>query len=265
MRRICLLILAMTMLAFSAHGKTLHLLVFAAADDKENQAVAKGCAADMHNMVKFCEDIAKQIGYKLHVEKNVRNDFTRREMAREIDSLQVDMDDIILFLYTGHGANEGKDKWPSFTSLKDSHYWQTAVLQRLNQHKEKAKLILCLANCCNVFLLEGSSMPQHLNPVESSHMKALFCDFEGSKTVVASSSKQGQYSYISEVGGDFTNAFMRAVYELTERSRPVPTWEAVGQLTRKKVVEAKQRDQKMQEPQMEVFHTTDYNPYRQRR
>lgn len=256
MKRICMLVILVG-LSLSASARTLHVLIYSAVNDV---TIGESCRVGLKAASDFYADIAKQIGYTLSLDKNTNLQFTRAEVGRDIASLIIGKDDILVFYYDGHGYNEGKDKWPTL-SLDGGSLWLTDVLKLLNNYKDKAKLILCLADCCNVVYSRDISIVQRFNPVSPSNIRALFTDFEGQKTVLASSSIQGQKSYSIQNGGLFSLAFFASVHELTDNSKPSPTWKDVETLATQKTIESARALKRKQTPQFQIITSSNFNPY----
>ncbi|MEL6639096.1 MAG: caspase family protein [Bacteroidota bacterium] len=247
------LVVAIIVLSLSLRSQTLHALLFV---NQQEQGREVDRSADLNNMSVFCEEIANQIGYRLNLRTNSGNEFTAREVDREINNLDVRNNDVVIFYYGGHGYNEGNDKWPTL-NLTDRNYWYSDILKVLNQHKSKAKLMLCIAACCNRGYDNARLPGATFNPVSAANMKALFTDFKGKKTILMSSSKQGQLSWSDKRRGSLFGISLRsAIYELTNNAITNPTWESVHQKAREYTLSASNHKQ---EPQFQVIHTA--NPF----
>ena len=251
-----ILMLAVVVSPYILKGQTLHALIFVN-EKEEGREVDR--RADMKNMSTFFEEIAKNINYEFNLRQNSDTEFTARELDREIDNLDVRENDIVVFYYGGHGYNEGKDKWPSL-NLKDRKYWQSDILKKMNQHKSKAKLMLCIAACCNKVYRNNRDIGGNFNPILTENVKALFTDFSGKKTIVISSSKQGQLSWSDTTKGSiFGQAFRKALYDVTDNSNINPTWNMLRSKTIEYTINLS--DEKKQIPQFQEFVTTDFNPF----
>lgn len=251
-----LLFLSLLILATLPLGaQTLHAIILV---DVEAEGFEKPSTLDMERMASLFRDVAEQIDYSFDLRTHTRSEFTAQVIDRDIDALDVEKDDIVVFYYCGHGYNEGKDKWPTL-NLKDRHYWLSDILAKLNQHKLKAKMLMCIADCCNREV-QGIVLPtMSFNPVSPNNMRRLFTDFEGQRTIIMSSSQRGQYSICNDrVGGFFTNSYFSAIYKHTDNSNDNPTWGAIHE-------EAKRGTLKLsngkQEPQFEIIYTADFNPF----
>ena len=247
------LIIAIIIFSSQLYGQTLHALVFI---NKKELGREVDRQADMKNMSSFCRDIANQIGYKLNLRTNSDNEFTAKEVDREINNLNVQSNDIVIFYYGGHGYNQGKNKWPTL-NLKDKNYWFSDILKVINQHKSKAKLMLCIAACCNKGYDNANLPSTTFNPISSKNMKALFTDFKGKKTILISSSMQGQLSWSDKrYGSLFGISFRSAIYEFTNNSNLTPTWDVVNKKTKEYTLRASGNKQS---PQFQIIHAA--NPF----
>ncbi len=247
------LIILISILSTQIYGQTLHALLFV---NKQERGRETDRYEDMKNMAAFYRDIARRIGYNFQLSENSGREFTAAEVKHEINNLRVASNDIIVFYYSGHGYNQGKDKWPTL-NLLDENYWFSDILKVLNRHKSKAKLLLCIADCCNKGFRNANLPGASFNPIESANIRKLFTDFKGKKTILMSASKQGQYSWSdTQRGSLFGISYRAALYALTDNSNSNPTWDKVL----KKAQEYTQRASNYkQEPQYQIIHTG--NPF----
>ena len=102
-------------LSLSVQAQTLHALLFVNEKEVGRETDRK---ADMDNMKAFFRDIAAQLGYNYNLRDNSDTQFTAAEVDREIASLSVQKNDVVVFYYSGHGYNQGTDQWPTL-NFKD--------------------------------------------------------------------------------------------------------------------------------------------------
>ena len=57
-------------------------------------------------------------------------DFKATSALQAIESLNVELNDIVVFYYSGHGANWDDDEWPHMAFL-DRQYGETAIYNKL--------------------------------------------------------------------------------------------------------------------------------------
>lgn len=213
-------------IAFAATAQTMHTLIFVNESEPGRQIDR---TADSKNMKKFFTDIAQCLGYSNNLRSHTGVEFTTTYVDREINSLQVGNNDVVVFYYSGHGANLRNDKWPTLDFL-DNGYWSSRILAKLNAKCAKAKLVLFITDCCNSHIDNGITPTHSYNPTDDNNVARLFTGFKGKKKVIVTAAKPGQSS-ISDTryGAIFGISFRNAVKENTSNDAYNPTWEKVLQ------------------------------------
>lgn len=233
------------------YGQTLHALLFI--NEKEpGREIDR--STNMRNMKAFYRDIANNLGYTYNLRANSDNEFKASEVDREINNLNVQKNDIVVFYYGGHGYNQGQDIWPTL-SFKDKNYWLSDILRKLNPVTRDAKLVLCIADCCNKGNSNAPLPSVSFNTSSAENFKALFTGFSGKKTILISSSKQGQLSFSDLTKGPyFGNCFRASVYNYTDNSHRNPTWEEILENAKEQTLKTSNN---RQEPQFQIIHSGD--------
>lgn len=190
MNKIVILLLFLVC-SINLYGQTMHSILFT---NMEEQGRELDRTAEMKQMTEFCMSIADALGYKhdLHCHSGV--EFTSRMLEREIASLNVQENDVVIFYYAGHGCNWDDDDWPHMAFL-DKQYWETTAYNKLKAVSKKAKLLLCIASCCNMDSEGRRKESMQYAPIDKEKAKKLFLGFSGQKAIIASSSIRGQYTY----------------------------------------------------------------------
>lgn len=252
MKRITFLLFAV-FLTIGASAQTMHTLIFV---NKCEQGRQVDRTEDFNNMVNFFGNIARTLNYSNDMRTHACGEFTAAQVDREINSLNVNAGDIVVFYYSGHGYNNDDDKWPHL-SLNDKNYWQTDILSKLKSRCGNAKLLLCIADCCNKGI-EGNNVPGAFNPTDNNYVRQLFTGFQGTKIVIMSASKQGQYSWSNlRTGAYFGICLRKAIDEKTSNNNSsAPTWDDVMEYA--KVLTSKYTNNK-QEPQYSI--QASFNPF----
>lgn len=223
-------VLVFVLAATPAVAADLHFILFADTND-----TAIGTIEDYNNSVVWAQTIADNTGLTLQLHAYKGADVTIDKTREVIDGLVSGPDDVIYFLYSGHGGNPDHRKWPvlyyTTTTFGDDVSFDE-VVEALQA--KQPRLLVVLADCCNNFLgaagVTGPAAPAGLSsPLGQANFKRLFVDFQG--TVLASGASPGQYSLGgSGYGGVFTNNFMATVQQMAE-SNPSLTWQAVASET----------------------------------
>jgi hypothetical protein len=194
-----------------------------------------GTAHDLALCSNWAQIIANQTGLTLNLQTLSGTDLTPANARNLLNALHPAADDVIYFVYSGHGANPGSGPWPMFTLLTDLSDPVTfdevvAILQPKSQ-----RALFVMSDCCNVPMEAPARMRP---PVEASGSPALttanyqrlFVDFRG--TVLATSSAAGQYSLSDPVldGGLFLYTFVNDLNALAANTTEL-TWDSVLRTT----------------------------------
>lgn len=230
-------------------AQTLHALLFVNENEEGRQTDRR---EDMKQMHAFFQYVAECIDYDYSPVRCSDRDFTSEKVDREIDRLQVRDNDVVVFYYSGHGYNAGQDIWPTL-SLLDRRYSQASIMQRLKSAcKERAKLILCIADCCNKGMADNSDISTVFANEDRAAIRALFLGFNGHKSILMSASKQGQVSWSNLRYGSYFGISLRKAIMRMELSEA--DWDSVmrraSTLTRKYT-------KQQQEPQYSISQSSD--------
>lgn len=245
MKQITFLLLTL-FLTIGSSAQTMHTLIFV---NKCEDGRQTDRTEDFNKMVYFFGNIANALNYSNDMRTHTCGEFTAVHVDREINNLNVNAGDIVVFYYSGHGYNSSDDKWPH-VALNDKNYWLTDILSKLKSRCGNAKLLLCIADCCNKGI-EGNSVPGAFNPPDNNYVKQLFTGFQGNKTIVMSASKQGQYSWSNlRTGAYFGICLRKAINDkIANYNASAPTWENVLEYAKQLTL---QYTNNKQEPQWSI-------------
>jgi len=172
-----------------------------------------------------------------------------QQIQDTLNSLSVSPDDVVLFYYSGHGANPGGgDRWPTLgvEGQSGSNLLKLTSVKDILTAK-KPRLLITIADACNVIVpgITSRGRQQRSQPVG---FKKLFLGYEG--YIIASSSVPEQYSFGDpQVGGYFTNQLLAALNEVQASSNP--DWKAIETAATKEI-KVSHPEQSKQSPQMKV-------------
>lgn len=258
--KIILSLITVFSLCLTVNAQTFHAMIFS--NMKESAQRAADRTVEMNNMRSFCQNIANALGYKQDIRCHSDNEFTSTQFLRDVESMAVGPDDIVVFFYNGHGCNWDDDDWPHMCFI-DKQYWQTIAYDILQEKCEDAKLLLCIACCCNMDSRGragyGTDHSYGFNPDK---VRALFTGFSGKRKILTSSSIRGQYSYSwasgNRLGSIYGISFREAVAEILDPASSLePTWENAFSLAQRKTLHY--TDQK-QRPQYVIHDTKAKQP-----
>lgn len=223
-----------------AYSQTFHALIFS--NMKESAQRAADRTEEMKNMKEFCEIISSTLGYNSDIRCHSDQEFTSSQFLKDISSMQVGSEDIVIMFYNGHGCNWDDDDWPHMC-FKDKQYWETVAYDKLKEYCGNAKLIICIGCCCN---MDSSGREDYSSEYDynfdPNKTRALFAGFNGKKRIITSSSIRGQYSYSwasgSRLGSIYGISLREAINEVLRPSSDIaPTWENTFALAKKKTMD----------------------------
>jgi|GEM_PF-1553503 hypothetical protein len=236
-------------ISLTATAQTFHAMIFS--DMKESAQRAADRTMEMNNMRSFCQNIATALGYRQDIRCHSDNEFTSTQFIRDVESMAVGPDDIVVFFYNGHGCNWDDDDWPHMC-FRDKQYWQTTAYEILQERCGNAKLLLSIACCCNMDSRGRAGYDWgHEYGFDNNKVRALFTGFYGKQKIVTSSSIRGQYSYSwasgNRLGSIYGISLREAISEiLNPASSLEPTWENALSLAQRKTLYYTDQKQKPQ-------------------
>lgn len=254
--RTLLSIMASLILTLSVSAQTFHALIFS--NMKESSQRAADRTEEMNNMRSFCQYLASTLGYQQDIRCHSDNEFTSSQFLRDLESMSVSSEDVVMLFYNGHGCNWDDDDWPHMC-FKDKQYWQTTAYEKLQEKCGNAKLLLCIACCCNMDSRGRSGYcVEYDYSFDPNKARALFVGFSGKRKVVTSSSIRGQYSYSwtsgTRLGSIYGISLREAINEVLKHSSTIePSWDNVLALAQRKTLA--HTDQK-QRPQYKIQDAT---------
>ncbi len=232
-----LTLMAFTLVCTMVYAQTMHTLIFVNTQENTEWGGDRTVdrTQDYDNMKEFFSKVANSLGYVNDMRAHrLQSDFTQAAIDREINNLNVRKNDIVVFYYSGHGANSGTDIWPSLCLMDNEAYWQTEILRKLKSRcsidgRIQTKLLLCIADCCNN-VYDGNIRGSFGLEENTIGLKKLFTGFTGRYIITMSASQKG-YSSISNsyYGALFGIALREAI--TTKTANKSPTWEDVLELT----------------------------------
>lgn len=242
-------LLVTIVIAMSATAQTFHAIIFS--NMKESSQRAADRTEEMNNMRSFCQNLATTLGYRQDIRCHSDNEFTSTQFLQDIESMSVGSEDIVILFYNGHGCNWDDDDWPHMC-FKDKQYWQTTAYEKLQENCGNAKLLLCIACCCNMDSRGRSGYGMDYDySFEPNKARALFAGFSGKRKVVTSSSIRGQYSYSwtsgNRLGSIYGISIREAINEVLRPSSTIePTWDNVLTLAQQKTLAYTNQKQRSQ-------------------
>ncbi|MDO4573931.1 MAG: PDZ domain-containing protein [Planctomycetia bacterium] len=247
------LMLALGM-SLSLYAQTLHLVTVGDLRGFRGEA-RQGIIRDIQNVTSMFQKSVP--AHQLNL-RNVDGEMTTpNAIAQTIRNLNTQPDDVIVFYYSGHAANDSTNGG-QFFQLRDEKGEATSMkrvdVKYIMQEKD-CRLVVLLTDCCNVFD-ENAKMGFKLAPTRGSvkvptpAIQELFFNCKG--VVDITSSKVGQYSYALKDGSIFTVAMVMSFEKMNNDAvnGVKITWQDVANdLTEKSSVLFKEKYPKGAPPQ----------------
>jgi Caspase domain len=185
--------------------------------------IGPSCASDRDKLDYEFRSIAEALGtgYEKHIIDG--SNFTKAAVQAELNSLYPGSNDIVIFVYRGHGFrwDNQSDAYPML-DLRSSNYitlsqsTSLSLSEVYNTLKSKgARLNIILGDCCNnnIGINQVTSTTflnsQTENKPDISKLRKLFMNARGN--LISAAAKAGEYSWANPFGGFFTLSFIQAM------------------------------------------------------
>lgn len=178
---------------------------------------------DYNQMRRFWTETAKFLEIPVNFTHLGPNDFNSGKTLSTCNNLLVGAQDLVIFYYSGHGANDKSSVWPVL-GLQDKNLRMSEVVKTLKD--KNPKFLMVMADCCNSYMRNGRVPSVQANPQDPKLYKDLFLNFSGKKQILISASEQGQYSLSHpKKGAFFGMSFRECFRRATDNSNPSADWE----------------------------------------
>jgi hypothetical protein len=221
----------------NASSATMHLIVVANTEDED---IGAGDAIDANAVTKEFGIAANEIGIGFRPIIISGSMLSRNNVVTTLNNLNPSSNDIVVFVYTGHGFrfDDDSDPYPRFALTRNR---QSVVGNNLsgsevyNALKRKgARLNITIIDSCNSKI--GLNKPNDegglvLKPSDAGISRravtALFLNTRGN-IIMAAASKGETSATNSTTGGYFMHAFMNAfMYETSLVNTGTPSWQTI--------------------------------------
>lgn len=217
---------------------TLHLII--AANTKITD-IGAGCTVDKRNVTKEFETITKSLGLVLKKYYISDDNFTKAKTLETLNKLSPNSNDIVIFLYRGHGYrySDQSETWPQM-DLRSSNYTPISkntslgFMEAFNLIRKKgARLNIALADCCNNDIGINRKTETELETLaerglyDKLKLQKLFLESKGN--IISCAASPGEYSWVNtKKGGFYTLSFVQALrYEAGSKNKGDIAWKNI--------------------------------------
>jgi hypothetical protein len=203
-------------------SSTLHLVLVANTLDP---TIGTGCATDERNLRTEFSEVAEALGVSFREYIIDGSSFSKANVQSELSSLEPASNDIVLFIYRGHGfryKNQTED-WPrmdlrpsSYAVINDNSSMNLSEVYSTLKTKG-ARLNIILGDCCNSEVDVSSVTTSNYltfqvdNNSDISKLKKLFMNTNG--IILSSAAQKGEVSWNTPQGGLYSMSFLQALRE----------------------------------------------------
>ncbi|MEL6535197.1 MAG: caspase family protein [Bacteroidota bacterium] len=217
---------------------TLHLIMVA---NTRVSDIGASCTNDKEKVVRELENISEAIGIPVKQHLIIDDNYGKSQVISTINDLKTGPNDIILFIYTGHGFRfEDQDSEYPMIDLTYSQYQRveentSMSLEEIHQRliRKGARLTMVLGDCCNSSIGRTSrsgaaSLASRTNERSRlDRLRKLFMETQGN--ILAAAAKPNETACgNAQTGGYFINSFFGALHKETSYLyEEEPSWRAV--------------------------------------
>lgn len=225
---------------------TMHLFIVA---NTEVADIGSACRVDYNNIRNEMSGIAQSIGIRLKEYDVTGGNYSKEGLQQQIASLRPAANDIVVFLYTGHGFrfDDQKDPYPmmvltsnDYQPLEGNYVALSDVYNAICN--KGARLNIVLSDCCNSKVgerrpLEGNTLfSRGNNNFSRKRLAELFFNAKGS--LLSTAASPGEYSWCDAAGGMFTLSFIQSLRrEISAMSTGEVSWQSVVDNTLKNALQ----------------------------
>ena len=202
--------------------------------------IGASCRTDRINLNNEFRQIADALGVGFREHIIDENNFSKDQMLSTLNLLTVANNDIIVFIYRGHGfrwKNQEGD-WPrldlrnsSYPTISENNSMDLSdVYNMIN--KKGARLNIILGDCCNSEINQSPVTGNNYltfqvdNNSDISRLRRLFMNSKG--TILSAAARKGEVSWASMQGGLYSMSFLQSLREeISYLNNGVSSWDNI--------------------------------------
>ncbi len=245
-------------------GVTLH---FVSVINATVNDIGSSCERDYDNIKSEMKGISQALGIRMRNYNVMGNNYSREGVVQTLQELAPAANDIVFFLYSGHGFrfNDQESSYPaidltssSYDNIEENHLLMSDIYDEICS--KNARLNIVLSDCCNTPIgIEtppmrecGTLYCRASNNFSVSRLGQLFLQERGNMLSTAAS--PGETSICDMMGGVYTLAFIRSLRkEINATNQQDVSWNSVINNT---ISSARERSQEAGNRQHGLKETT---------
>ena len=216
------------------NASTLHLLVAA---NTMVSDIGPACDIDLRRIRNEFGGIAKALGMNLSETLISGNNYGKDQLSQALDRLDPDENDVVVFVYTGHGFRfkDQDDRYPCIDLTSSAYddieqnYMALSDIYREITDKD-ARLNIVLSDCCNSTINMNQPVVRSNSLFSRSYtnfniqkLSDLFLKTSGD--IIATAASPGEYSWCGEDGGFFLLSFFESLRnQISAVGQDNPSW-----------------------------------------
>ncbi len=230
---------------------TLHLVLVMNIDDPKTGPYAQ---RDYDIVSSEMKAITEMLGIRLKEYKLAGDKYYCDVIDIVLDELKPDPNDVVFFVYNGHGYREDgqKDPFPITAAIKSSTQEYRRVYRMYDVYKKicakNARLNIVLSSACNVtesdIILQSRGLySRTTNNYSINYLGKLFLQARGN--MIATSASPHQFSYAGVFIGMFMSALSKEAHAINQQP---PSWNSIFDYAKVLTIEKAKRWGGLQEP-----------------
>ena len=245
-------------------GVTLH---FVSVINATVNDIGSSCERDYDNIRSEMKGISQALGIRMKNYNVMGNNYSREGVVQTLQELAPAANDIVFFLYSGHGFrfNDQESSYPaidltssSYDDIEENHLLMSDIYDEICS--KNARLNIVLSDCCNTPIgidtppmrESGTLYCRASNNFSVSRLGQLFLQERGNMLSTAAS--PGETSICDMMGGVYTLAFIRSLRkEINATNQQEVSWNSIINNT---ISSARERSQEAGNRQHGLKETT---------
>ena len=218
-------------------GSTMHLMVVANTDVSD---IGAACETDLRRIRSEFGGIAKVLGMTLNEQIIAGTNYGKRTMDQVLETLSPEDNDVVVFVYTGHGFRfkNQPDEYPcldlsssAYDDAEENFMALSDVFRTIV--KKQARLNIVLSDCCNSeidmnqpMVLSNSLFSRSNTNFDIEKLRVLFLQSKGE--VIATAASPGEKAWCGDNGGFFLLSFFENLRsQISALNNDTPSWDTL--------------------------------------